>query len=216
MQRDVTGYVQGLAKGEQRACHGLDVPPAQVALRELLRGRSLYGAGAANDSLAPFQQGRLSLPESVSGSPSIGDVCGRRGHYFLEREGERMLKPVGEAKSDLARDRTQCYCDPVLVNRKTVYVSFLKDLMSRGLLDFTLDPIESVGIFCVWKKGREKQRLILDARRSNQWFRRPPSVDLISAEGLSGIELDMDPAESLDDELLVSLGEALSVTVGGG
>ena len=182
--------------------------------RELLRGRSLYGSGAASDSLAPFQQGRLSLPESVAGAPYIGDVCGKRGHFFLEREGERMLKPVGEAQSDLARDGTRCYCDPILVNRKTVYVTFLKDLMARGLLDFTLAPLEDVGIFCVWKKGRERLRLILDARRSNQWFRRPPSVDLISAEGLSSIELDVDPGEELDDETVAELGKALSVTAG--
>eukprot|EP00959_Pyramimonas_sp_CCMP1952_P230246 4813752-Pyramimonas_sp.AAC.1 len=64
--------------------------------------------------MAPFQRSRLSPPESVEGPPYIGDVCGRRGHYFFEREGERMLKPVGEAQADLARDDTLCYCDPAL------------------------------------------------------------------------------------------------------
>eukprot|EP00959_Pyramimonas_sp_CCMP1952_P322662 6752091-Pyramimonas_sp.AAC.1 len=55
--------------------------------------------------------------------------------------------------------------------------------MPRGMLDFTLEPRENVGVFCARKKGRERQRLILDARRSNQRFKRPPSVDLITADG---------------------------------
>eukprot|EP00959_Pyramimonas_sp_CCMP1952_P303752 6356503-Pyramimonas_sp.AAC.1 len=82
--------------------------------------------------------------------------------------------------------------------------------MSRGLLDFTLESLENVGIFCAWKKGRERQRLILDARRSNQWFGRPPSVDLITAEGLSSIEFDVGPDEELDDDPATSLSERLS------
>ncbi|CAK0889909.1 unnamed protein product [Prorocentrum cordatum] len=137
MQQDVFEHAHGLAQGEQRARRHLNVLSTQVALRELLRGRSLYGAGAANDSLAPFQQGRLSLPESVEGPPHIGDVCGRRGHYFLEREGERMLKPVVEVMADLEREGTRCYCEPALVIHRTVYVTFLKDLMS------TLDGVTS-------------------------------------------------------------------------
>ncbi|CAK0877880.1 unnamed protein product [Prorocentrum cordatum] len=150
MRQDVLEYVHWLAQGEQRACRHLDAPSTQVALLELLRGRSLYGAGATKDSLASFQQGRLSLPESVEGSPHIGDVCGRRGLCVLEREGERMLEPVAEVAADLELDGARCYCDPALVKHKTVYVTFLKDLMPRGLLDCTLEPLENAGIFCVW------------------------------------------------------------------
>ncbi|CAK0874520.1 unnamed protein product, partial [Prorocentrum cordatum] len=115
---DVLEYVHGLAQGEQRACRHLDAPSTRVALREVLRGRSQCGAGATNDSLAPFQQGRLSLPESVEGPPRIGDVCGRRGHY-LGRKGERVLEPVAEVAADLERDGARCYCDPALVKHKT-------------------------------------------------------------------------------------------------
>ncbi|CAK0867970.1 unnamed protein product, partial [Prorocentrum cordatum] len=130
------------------------------------------------------------------------------------REGERMLEPVGEAEPDLARDGTQRYCDTALVNRKTVHTAFLTDLMARGLLDFTLGPLERVGIFCPWKNGRERQRLILDARRSNRHFRRPPSVGPITAEGLSGIELDLDARERPESELVGDLRECSSITVG--
>eukprot|EP00959_Pyramimonas_sp_CCMP1952_P411360 8619953-Pyramimonas_sp.AAC.1 len=123
-----------------------------------------------------------------------------------------MLQPIGEAESDLARDGTQRHCDPALVSRKTVHTAFLKDLMARGLLDFTLGPLERVGIFCARKKGRERQRLIPDARRSNQHFRRPPRVDLITAKGLSGIELDLDARERPESELVGELCESLSIT----
>ncbi|CAK0872205.1 unnamed protein product, partial [Prorocentrum cordatum] len=213
MQQDVLKYVHGLAQGEQRARRHLDAPATQVAVRELQRGRSLCGTGA--NSLAPFQQGRLSLPESVESPLHIGDVRGRRGRDFLEREGERMLKPVVEVMADLERDGTRRYCDPALVTHRTAHVTFfLKGLVRLGLLDFTLEPREDVGIFCAWKTGRERQRLTLDARRSNQRFRRPPSVDLISAEGLSSIEFDVGRGEEPDDELATSLAERLSVTAG--
>jgi len=42
--------------------------------------------------------------------------------------------------------------------------------------------------FFVTKKGG-KQRLVLDARRANQWFRRPPCPDMRAGEALQRLEL---------------------------
>ncbi len=49
--------------------------------------------------------------------------------------------------------------------------------------------MERVGLFAVWKVKDETQRLFVDARRANAHFRAPPGMDLLSAEGLSRIEV---------------------------
>ena len=49
-----------------------------------------------------------------------------------------------------------------------------------------------MGVFFVWKKGREKMRVILDARRTNRRFIPSPPVSLVTAEGFAGIGIDGD------------------------
>lgn len=61
------------------------------------------------------------------------------------------------------------------------------------LVSFTTSPEEEVGVFFVYKQGRQRMRMILDCRRSNTHFVSPPGVDLLSSEGLSRIEV-RDPA----------------------
>ena len=51
---------------------------------------------------------------------------------------------------------------------------------------------EIVGIFFVWKKGRLKMRVILDARRTNRRFKPSPPVSLLTAEGFASIGIDCD------------------------
>ena len=73
---------------------------------------------------------------------------------------------------------------------------------------------DKVGIFFVAKKGKTKVRLVIDARRSNCRFASPPSVDLLTGEGPSGIEVELpvdvepDSAEAAEilEDVKVSLG----------
>ena len=57
---------------------------------------------------------------------------------------------------------------------------------------FTLEPKEKVCLFAVRKDGGLKQRLIVDAQRSNLRFRPCPNVSLLSSEAFSKLEVDPD------------------------
>ena len=57
---------------------------------------------------------------------------------------------------------------------------------------------EQVGMFFVHKSGKNKFRLILDARRVNQRFRTPPGVALCSSESLSRIEIELPDGVDFD------------------
>ena len=75
------------------------------------------------------------------------------------------------------------YFDPVLVHRRRTYLELVRLLVRRGVVRFTLEPKEKVGLFAVRKADGLKQRLIVDAPRSNLRFRPCPNVNLISSEG---------------------------------
>jgi len=91
----------------------------------------------------------------------------------------------------LAAAPARPYWDRKLLKRRATYVHFVIDLKRRGLLRFTRDPLELVGVFFVSKKSGAL-RLIIDARRSNAWFRPSRPVTLLTSEGLGSIELAWD------------------------
>ena len=59
---------------------------------------------------------------------------------------------------------TRPYWDPALVNSRRKFRQFVQFLRQRQLLRFTTEPLDHVGVFFVWKKGRTKIRLVTDAR----------------------------------------------------
>ena len=65
---------------------------------------------------------------------------------------EEELGPVGR------------HTDPKLNHRRT-YLRFIALLHEIGLVKFVTRCRERVGVFVVWKKGREKMRLILAMAR---------------------------------------------------
>ncbi len=64
----------------------------------LLRGRSCYVGDEINANLATYQCGKVSLPESVVGSPLVTSVAGELDRDYLECYEQRMLKPADEAE----------------------------------------------------------------------------------------------------------------------
>ena len=81
------------------------------------------------------------------------------------------------------------YSDPSLRSRKKRQ-ALVKALDRAGLLGFSQQDGVRVGIFTVWKKGRKKQRVIVDARLSNAHFEEPESVSLPSAQNLSDMHVN--------------------------
>ena len=84
------------------------------------------------------------------------------------------------------------YSGPVLVHRLRTFLELVRLLARRGVVRFTLEPKEEVGLFAVRKDDGLKQTLIVDARWSNLRFRPCPNVNLLSSEGFSKLEVDPD------------------------
>ncbi|CAK0807139.1 unnamed protein product [Prorocentrum cordatum] len=177
-------------------------PPSDLSPKEafqgLLRGRGVYDTETAYTTLAPYQRGAVSLPCDVSTAPAVGTlVTGRALEYLVEAE-EQMIRTDAEVQLDRETNgEIKIYTDPLLANSRRRYSTFVKDLKRKGLVGFTRDPKEFVGVFFVWKKERASMRMVLDCRRSNQRFVTPPGVELLSTEGLGRIECDTEQTGTL-------------------
>ena len=90
------------------------------------------------------------------------------------------------------------YADPKLRSHR-VWAEFIKDLYSRGLIDFSRDDGERCDIFFVQKKNG-MLRMVIDCRRSNMAFDLPDSVRLATGDAFSSLELECD----CDDLLTIS------------
>ena len=66
-------------------------------------------------------------------------------------------------------------------HRRRKYVVFIRDLVKDGSVGFV-----ETALFDAKKAGA--QRLIIDARASNRHFLRPPSVLVLTCEGLCHVE----------------------------
>ena len=84
--------------------------------------------------------------------------------------------------------------------------------LQEGLISASLTPRESVGLFFVVKGGGAKQRLIVDNRRSNAWFKDPADVSLLTGEDFARIEVEVmdarNPAQSQEAprDVVICLG----------
>ncbi|CAK0908464.1 unnamed protein product, partial [Prorocentrum cordatum] len=168
------------------------------AFQGLLRGRGVYDAETAYTTLAPYQRGAASLPSDVSSAPAAGSlVTGRALEYLVEAE-EQMIRADAEAQLDRETNgEIKIYTDPLLAHSRRRYSTFVKDLRRKGLVGFSREPKEFVGVFFVWKKERASMWMALDCRRSNQRFVTPPGVELLSTEGLGRIECEAEQADAL-------------------
>ncbi|CAK0879112.1 unnamed protein product [Prorocentrum cordatum] len=165
------------------------MPKAEAALRELLRGQSVYETDLAPRNLVSYLPGMVSLPDSVLDCRFIEDIVSPRCRSFLEENHKRMrLEPESVNFDSMPR----LYMDPALKRNPKSYCAFLRDLAGRGLLGVTARPAESVGLFFV-AETNGAQRMIIDARRSNGHFRAPPGVQLLSSEGFGRIEIELPP-----------------------
>ncbi|CAK0895503.1 unnamed protein product, partial [Prorocentrum cordatum] len=96
-----------------------------------------------------------------------------------------------------------CHADPGLQKNPRAYGRLVRRAADIGLVIFTRDPACVLGVFFVTKKA-DKLRLIVDCRRANQLFHKPPGVALLSGEGLARVEID--DSEGLLDGLPLHLG----------
>ena len=108
------------------------------------------------------------------------------------------------------------HVDQALLRHRRKFVAVVRRLVRSGL--FRLLPAEemkeTVGVFFVQKNGKTKVRLVIDARRSNCHFAGPPSVDLLTGEGLAGIEVELPPDVEIGSQEAEDILQALRMSLG--
>ena len=165
----------------------------EEAARTLLRAKSGYEMADVN--VASFEDGLVSLPESVLDAPNAADLGGDDTQVLIKGLCQSQLRSEEELKKlDSTLGVITPYMDRTFVRSHKKYVKFLRDLDRRGLLLWTKTPKERAAIFFV-KKKNGSLRLIIDARRANRRFKDPPGVELCTAEGLGRIEIDLEDTE---------------------
>ena len=144
-----------------------------------LQGTEDY-AGERVD-LAPLDVGILSLPEEGFQPQPLRDFLEVPEAAISQQVSNLVLPKEAAARRLEELGLKKPYSDPSLRSRRKRQ-ALVKALDRAGLLEFSLEDGVRVGIFTVWKKGRKKQRVIVDARLSNAHFEEPESVSLPSAQ----------------------------------
>ena len=192
---------QKAALGRIRQAHSQRPPPVMHescggALQQLLKSKGSAQCGIpvpeSPGQLTSYMRDRLSLPRGQRPPTLLADILPKKERNQLNHfESEMLLSPeeMGAAQEGIGHN--DCYMDPLLANDGERYHQLIADLYECELLGFTQQPRVQVGLFFVTKKGG-KQRLIVDARRSNKLFRTPPSTILGSIDSWSRLELEND------------------------
>ena len=145
MHRAARERIHGLVDSEQRTLSADDCPTPKAALRELLRGRGLYQEDPSGDILAPFEPGIVSIPDHTDGCKNIVDMVGAVGQFYLEGDGQRMLRDRAEVEIELTELGLKAYNDPRLEHQRGVYAKFINMLLERNMVAFETDPKEHTG-----------------------------------------------------------------------
>ena len=142
-----------------------DAPSPAAALKGLLRDRRVYGDGTAGEgTLATFNDGTVSLPDSLKDAPAASTLASAGARVFLEVPERMKRSPEEYAEVLRSSEAVTPYTCRILVGSARKYRLLCRQLHAIGLLRFTLNPKCYVGIFFVKKKTAGKLRLILDAR----------------------------------------------------
>lgn len=198
MHDDVLSRVEGLVRDQKPSG---DILSPEEALGALLHGGSPYDWKPSAETLASYQADLLSIPEDVSGCPSLSSVLPEKDLIFLEENSELMLKEQDDVPGTLVEP----FWDPKLKFNLKAYGDLVKRLHNIGMFNYTRHPKCMVGVFFVWKSNRTKLRLITDARRSNQLFRDAPGVGLMTGEGFGRIEVELDDSVACDTSAMNAL-----------
>ena len=162
-----------------------------AALKKLLRGRSLYSQGS-HTSVAGFVDSLVSLLTSVESAPFLEDCLPMQNRNLFSEAESPMVRPAVEVEAlDDALGPAGMFHDPRLGSQSKAYLKFVRRCLKTGLVTLTLHASSIVGLFFVTKKNG-KLRFIADCRRTNRLFREPPSIQLVTGEGFSKIEVGVD------------------------
>lgn len=153
------------------------------ALRELLGSKSDYEQ--SDSSVVGYEADKVSLPSGLRAPVPFLEVAGSEPRSELSLS--HMLADDDVVSFREKYEPACLYLDANLRRSPSEYVRFLRRLFEVGILGFSREARGEVQPFFVRKKA-DRQRLVLDCRRVNQKFRRPPVPDMGSGECLHRLE----------------------------
>ena len=159
------------------------------ALAKLLKGSTGCAPGVSSN-VGSYEYSRVSLPDSVVDGPPLVEMLPAEARLFLVGFRSRMLLPPEVAAViQEVRGEPGCRNDPRLLRSARSYARLVRQTMKIGLTALTLRPACVLDGFFV-KKKENRLRLIVDCRTANALFAPPPTVELLSGDGLSRVEVD--------------------------
>eukprot|EP00971_Amphidinium_carterae_P343138 6482725-Amphidinium_carterae.1 len=169
-------------------CESSDVPIGRTeALAAVLHSDARYSADGG--VVAPYEAGNVSLPAAAARVPELCDVLDAEHAGRFMRFGSEILRPEYERR-ELRKEGLvpKPYMDPALEKDERAYALFLKDLYTRGLIDWCLNAEVDCGLFFVPKKNNTL-RMICDARPLNAMCYTPPSFSLPTGDAISRLQV---------------------------
>lgn len=150
------------------------------AFREL---QASHGYGGEPVTVAPFDSDLISLGSTDEPRDLAGLVAG--GRDDVERFCSEYRLPRCIAEAELLKEGVprRPYMDLSLRQPRN-YEKLLAMMLENKMIEFASEVDETCGLFAVWKKNK-RQRLIIDARRSNRWFKPPAHTDLATGDAFS-------------------------------
>ena len=159
------------------------------------------GASAPGVDLAPYSSNLVSLPANLKGFCNLADLLPLDVRIFLNGEHKLMRRRKEETRSLVEDGGVARPCmDSALRHNKKRYLTFLRQLRSRSMLDFVERAKAWAGVFFVWKSSETTLRFIIHARSGNMFFKVPPAVGLCSSETFSRIEVERDDFWPFDEK----------------
>ena len=167
----------------------------QEAVNVLLSADLSYSGEEIPSTVVSYDRSLVSLPQVGAKIPELREVLDNFGRDFLADYPKNLL--LSEAERGSLHEQgvsVKAYMDVRLRQSPQLYLQFLKDLVSRNMLGFTVEPIHLASPFFVAKKNG-KQRLVWDCRESNLAFRQ--AAPLATATGASWANLQVPHEERL-------------------
>ena len=162
------------------------------AVEELLHASSTYDGEESSNTVRAYDRDLVSLPGCGDQPISLAEVMDEQGRELVKDPLSYMMRDDDEWGEMIEHGETfQPYMDTRLQADPTMYAGFIKDLVGKGMLDFTRRPADLVTPFFVVKKNG-KLRFILDCRGVNRRFRDPPPLALAAGSTWSQLEVPED------------------------
>ncbi|CAK0837725.1 unnamed protein product, partial [Prorocentrum cordatum] len=159
-------------------------PPCSPAAAHVeLRGHQ-PGYVTQPEQPAQYQREILSLPGPGARCDPSDVLRGLEHDQWVHWERHVLRRtPAPDKEIKLHNDR-------ILMADRRRYAQFILDLHTSGLVRVGAKRSATVGVFCAWKSGRERLRLIFDTRRVNARFHDPDHTQLPGAAAWAALRTD--------------------------